>query len=335
MKWKKLTGMIMGALMLGLGGMTASAALPTMPTYSPQKEKAVVYFTRDISSQGLVKVYEALNFNAKGKTGIKISTGEPPKSNYLRPELLKGIVDKTHGTIVEDNTAYGGARADSASHWKVIKEHGFLDIAPVDILDEEGSMALPVKNGRWLKENLVGSHFKNYDSYVVVSHFKGHAMAGFGGALKNISIGFGSAEGKALIHSAGKYHSLQGVNFMELAQDPFLESMAEADESVVNARKGNIAFVNVLNRLSVDCDCDGNPAEPDIHDIGILASTDPVAIDQASLDLIAGAPGSGELVKRIFMRDGTHTVEAAKDLGVGTKDYVLVDIDKAAESSGK
>lgn len=331
MKWKKLAGMVMGALMLGLGGMTTSAALPTIPTYSPEKEKAVVYFTRDISSQGLVKVYDALHFNAEGKTGIKISTGEPPKSNYLRPELLKGIVDKTHGTIVEDNTAYGGARSESASHWNVIKDHGFLDKAPVDILDEEGSMALPVKNGRWLKENLVGSHFKNYDSYVVVSHFKGHAMAGFGGALKNISIGFGSAEGKALIHSGGRYHSLKGVNFMELPQNPFLESMAEADESVMNARKGNIAFVNVLNRLSVDCNCDGNPAEPDIHDIGILASTDPVAIDQASLDLIAGAPGSRELVKRIFMRDGTHTVEAAKDLGVGTKDYVLIDIDKAAE----
>lgn len=325
---KKLGALVLAGLVSVLGGGAVSAHLDTMPTENEPAQKPVVYFTKDISSQGLVNVYDKLGFNPKGKVGIKISTGEPPRSNYLRPELLKGIVDKTHATIVEDNVAYGGPRSQTATHEQVIKEHGFTSIAPVDILDADGSVPLPVKNGRWLKQDYVGTHFNNYDDYIVISHFKGHAMAGFGGALKNISIGFASSMGKALIHTHGEQRNVAGIDWFALAQDPFLESMADADQAVMNAKKDHIVFINVLNRLSVDCDCDGNPAEPDIHDIGILASTDPVAIDQASLDLVAGKPGSEELVKRVFMRDGTHLLETAKNEGVGSKAYTLVDIDQ-------
>ena len=220
-----------------------------------------VFMTKDISSEGLMKVYEALNKKPTGKVAVKISTGEPGGHNFLSPDLIKKLVTDVNGTIVECNTAYGGSRSTTAMHMQVAKDHGFTAIAPVDIQDAEGSISLPVKNGKYLTENLVGSHFKNYDSYIVISHFKGHAMGGFGGAIKNISIGIASAEGKALIHSAGKSRT----NPWGGAQDPFLESMAEAAKTVSDELGGNMLYINVMNRLSVDCDCSSNPAEPDMH----------------------------------------------------------------------
>ncbi len=282
-----------------------------------------VYFTKEISPAGLVKVYEALERKAVGKNvAVKISIGEPG-SNYLRPELIEKLVKRVDGTIVECNTAYGGARGDTFEHMRVALEHGYTSIADVDILDADGSTPLPVRNGRHLKENLVGSRFGNYDYYVVLSHFKGHAMAGFGGAIKNISIGLGSRSGKALIHSGGK----STTNVWGGEQQAFLESMAEAGRAVVEALDGRILYVSVMNRISVDCDCDGSPTEPEIHDIGVLASLDPVALDQACVDLATAAEGSASLVERIRSRDGTHTLEYAEQIGLGSRKYELVKLD--------
>lgn len=235
----------------------------------------VVYMTREITPEGLMAVYQALQWEPQGRVAVKLSTGEPPASNYLRPELIAGLVQSLDGTIVECNTAYGGSRAETAMHYQVAEEHGFTAIADFQILDEEGSMTLPVQDGTRLSENYVGAAFEDYDSYLVLSHFKGHSMAGYGGAIKNISIGLGSSEGKAWIHSAGSSRT----NPWGGDQDAFLESMAEAGKSVSDYLGDQIVYINVMNRLSVDCDCDGNPAEPDMHDIGILASTDPVALD--------------------------------------------------------
>ncbi|MBR2286480.1 MAG: DUF362 domain-containing protein [Alphaproteobacteria bacterium] len=284
-----------------------------------------VYFTRDISPAGLVRAYEALGWTPHGKVGIKMSTGESSKSNYLRPELIKDLVAKVDGTIVECNTAYGGNRSDSESHWAAIRERGFLDVAPVDIMDEDGDLTLRVNGGNVLSENYVGSHFDDYGSFIVLSHFKGHAMAGFGGALKNISIGFASSTGKKWIHSGGTSRdSMWGGE-----QTAFLESMADADKAIMDhVGRDNIVFINVLNRISIDCDCDGNPAEPDIHDIGILVSTDPVAIDQAGIDMVSTADGNEKLMERIADRNGLHILESAEKIGVGTRKYKLVDLDK-------
>jgi hypothetical protein len=293
-------------------------------TASPE-EASTVYMTTDISSEGLIAVYNALGWTPEGKVGVKLSTGEPPASNYLDPNLIKELVQSVNGTIVECNTAYGGSRGETAMHMQVAKDHGFTDIATVDILDADGSMSLPVEGGFHLKEDLVGSHFANYDSYLVLSHFKGHQMAGFGGAIKNISIGFGSSEGKCLIHTAGNSHtSMWGGN-----QDNFLESMADAGLAVSDSMGNgkNIVYINVMNRLSIDCDCNGNPAEPDIHDIGILASTDPVALDQACIDLIYAAEGREALVNRIEQMNGLHTLESAEEIGLGSRAYELVNID--------
>ena len=285
----------------------------------------VVYFTRDISPAGLVRAYHALNWKPTGKVGVKMSTGESAKTNYLRPTLIKDLIDELDGTIVECNTAYAGNRNDSKSHWAAIRERGFLDVAPVDIMEEEGSMTLPVKGGNRLTENYVGTHFANYPSYVVLSHFKGHQMAGFGGALKNISIGFASSMGKAWIHSGGtsKDDPWGGE------QDAFLESMADAARAVTDyVGRDNMVYINVLNRISIDCDCNANPAEPDIHDIGILVSRDPVAIDQAGIDMVSNADGNKKLMERIADRNGLHTLEAAEKIGVGSRKYKLVDLDK-------
>lgn len=230
------------------------------------------------------------------------------------------------GTIVECNTAYGGSRAETAMHYQVAEDHGFTDIADVQILDEDGSMSLPVSGGTHLTENLVGAHFGDYDSYLVLSHFKGHAMAGFGGAIKNISIGLGSSEGKCLIHTAGE----SSLSPWGGDQDSFLESMGEAGKSVVDALDKQIVYINVMNRLSVDCDCNGHPAEPDMHDIGILASTDPVALDQACIDLIyAQKDGDGaSLVNRIESLNGLHTLEYAEQIGLGSRTYQLISVDE-------
>lgn len=291
-----------------------------------EEDTPIVYFTSDISPEGLAAVYQQLGWNPTGKVAVKLSTGEPPASNYLRPELIKDLVQSVDGTIVECNTAYGGSRAQTAMHYQVAKDHGFTDIAAFQILDEDGSMSLTVNGGTVLQENYVGKAFADYDSYLVLSHFKGHAMAGFGGAIKNISIGLGSSEGKSWIHSGGtsKTNPWGGV------QDRFLESMAEAGKSVSDylGNGERIIYINVMNRLSVDCDCDGNPAEPDMHDIGILASTDPVALDQACIDLIyAQKDGEGaSLVSRIESRNGLHTLEHAEEIGLGSRTYQLIDI---------
>lgn len=286
---------------------------------------STVYFTSDISPQGLMAAYEALNWTPTGKVAAKLSTGEPPASHYLDPDLIKDLVQSLDATIVECNTAYDGSRAETAMHYQVAKDHGFTDIADVVIMDENGSMSLPVAGGSNLSENLVGAAFGDYDSYVVLSHFKGHAMAGFGGAIKNISIGIGSREGKCLIHTAG----VSNTSPWGGDQTGFTESMAEAGKSVSDYLENGerIIYISVLNNISIDCDCDGNPAEPDIHDIGILASTDPVAIDQASIDLAFAAEGSESLQARVNERQGLHTLEHAEKIGLGSRAYELVSLD--------
>ena len=281
----------------------------------------VVWMTTDISAQGLMSVYQALQASPGGSVAVKLSTGEPG-SNYLRPELIGELVQDLDATIVESNTAYGGQRASTAMHYQVAEDHGYTAIAPVDIMDEEGSMTLPVTGGTNLTENYVGSHFADYDYFVVLSHFKGHTMAGYGGAMKNISIGIASAEGKTHIHTGGRGGSMWNAD-----QDAFLESMAEAGKSVVDALDGNILYINVMNRLSVDCDCDSSPAEPDMHDIGILASYDPVALDQACIDLVYAAEDGQSLIDRIESRNGLHTLEHAQAIGLGSRSYQLESID--------
>lgn len=297
----------------------------TETTQQPEAAQGtpVVYMTQEITPEGLMAVYQALQWEPQGRVAVKLSTGEPPASNYLRPELIAGLVQSLDGTIVECNTSYGGSRAETAMHYQVAEDHGFTAIADFQILDEEGSMTLPVQGGTRLSENYVGAAFEDYDSYLVLSHFKGHSMAGYGGAIKNISIGLGSSEGKAWIHSAGSSRT----NPWGGDQDAFLESMAEAGKSVSDYLGDQIVYINVMNRLSVDCDCDGNPAEPDMHDIGILASTDPVALDQACIDLVYSAEDGQSLVNRIESRNGLHTLEHAQQIGLGSRSYELVSID--------
>ena len=289
---------------------------------------STVFFTKDISPAGIMAIYNKLGREAEGKVAVKLSTGEAGNTHYLSPNLIKELVQKVNGTIVECNTAYGGSRASTAMHKQVAEDHGFTKIAKVDILDEEGEVSLPVAgNGiKHLKEDVVGSHFKNYDFVLVLTHFKGHAMGGFGGALKNISIGFASSRGKVIIHTAGTKDS--GSIWYD-KQDDFLESMAEAAKAVSDSL-GNgkrIMYISVMNHLSVDCDCDGNPAAPDMHDIGILGSLDPVALDQACVDLVYKAPDGSSLIKRMESRHGIHTVEHAEAIGLGSRAYDLVSID--------
>ena len=292
-------------------------------------EKAKVYFTKEITPESLVKIYNKLEKELNGNVAIKISTGEPGGHNYLKPELIKDLVNLLKGTIVECNTAYAGRRNTAKEHWKAIKEHGFLDIAKVDIMDEEGEIAIPVENGLHLKENYVGKNIENYDSMLVLSHFKGHQMGGFGGALKNMSIGIASSEGKAWIHTAGVTKDLKKIWSNVAPQDHFLESMAEADQSVINYMNEKIVYINVLNNLSIDCDCNSNPTKPCMSDIGITASIDPVAIDKASLDLVYNSEDEGkkDLIKRIESLHGIRTVEHAEELGIGTTEYELINID--------
>ena len=294
-------------------------------------EKAKVYFTKDISSEGLIKVYEALNCELSGKVAVKISTGEPGGHNFLSPNLIKGLVQKLDGTIVECCTAYRGKRFDVDSHFQAIKDHGFMDIAPCDILDAEGEIAIPVEGGKHLKgKNYVGSHIENYDSMLMLSHFKGHAMGGFGGALKNMSIGVASRNGKAWIHSVGITTSPDEMwNYVE-NQDGFLESMAEADKAVIDYFKPqNMAYINVANKLSIDCDCDANPHDPEMEDIGIFASLDPVALDQCCYDAIMQSQDKGKesLVARMEEKHAIHIVEEASSLEIGTREYEIISID--------
>ncbi|GHV93731.1 hypothetical protein AGMMS50293_00510 [Spirochaetia bacterium] len=325
-----LIGGVLGFALVSCNSAAKSAepksATDTAGTSGDSGAASKVYFTTDISPAGLMMAYNALGQKpdnatiASGKVAVKMSTGEPPNSNYLKPDLIKDLVKSVNGTIVESNTAYPGQRASTAFHKQVAKDHGFTAIANVDILDENGSVSLPVVGGARLSENFVGSHFKDYDYFVVLSHFKGHAMAGLGGAIKNISIGIASSEGKAWIHSAGK----SKTNPWGGEQDAFLDSMAEAGKSVVDSLNGRILYINVMNRLSVDCDCNGNPAEPDMHDIGILASVDPVALDQACVDLVNTAPDGASLIERMTSRNGYRTIDHGAEIGLGTKVYELI-----------
>lgn len=285
----------------------------------------VVYFTSDISADGLVRIYEALGWEPSGKVAVKISTGEPPASNYLRPELIVDLVQRLNGTIVECNTAYGGSRSSAAIHKQVAEDHGFTAIADFDLMDEDGEAEWPVSGGVRLNRAIVGSHAENYTDWVILSHFKGHAMAGFGGAIKNVAIGMSSPSGKVYVHTAGTRTS-GGIFYND--QDAWLEALGEMVTGVrdhVGAE--HIIYINVMNRLSVDCDCDGHPAEPDMHDIGILASFDPVALDQACIDLVYQAPDSDSLIRRIERQNGIHTLEHAEKIGLGSRTYELVNID--------
>ena len=271
------------------------------PAASKESSDPLVYFTSDISAEGLVRIYESLGWDPQGKPAVKISTGEPPASNYLRPELIGDLVKTVDGTIVECNTAYGGSRSSAAMHKQVAEDHGFTAIADFDLMDEEGEVEWPMTGGSRLDKVIVGSHAENYTDWIILSHFKGHAMAGYGGAIKNVGIGISSPSGKVYVHTAGTQTSHVGAE--------------------------HIIYINVMNRLSVDCDCDGNPAEPDMHDIGILASTDPVALDQACIDLVYQAPDSASIVARIERQNGIHTLEHAEEIGLGSRTYELVNID--------
>lgn len=284
-----------------------------------------VYMTTDISPDGLMEIYEALNRKATGNVAVKISTGEPG-SYYLDANLIADLVQDVDGTIVECNTAYGGSRASTAYHMQLAADHGYTAIADVDIMDSNGSVSLPVEGGSRLTENLVGASYEDYDFFIILSHFKGHRMGGFGGAIKNMSIGIASASGKCLIHSAGVSATDRMLN--TTPQDDFLETMAEAAKSVADDLGENILYINVMNNLSVDCDCIAYGAAPNMEDIGILASLDPVALDQACVDLVYAAPDGADLIERMESRNAIHALEHADAIGFGSREYELVSIDE-------
>ena len=300
--------------------------------------KATVYMTTEISPEALVKIYKALRHEATGRVAVKISTGEGGNTHYLKPDLIRNLVEEVNGTIVECCTAYGGTRQDPKKHWQTIHEHGFDSIFAVDLMDEFGEIRIPVKDRKHLKYDIVGEHLANYSVMINLAHFKGHAMGGFGGVLKNASIGVASTGGKAYIHSAGKTTDPVLTWTPEYlaagpTQDDFLESMAAAAQAVHNYFGDKILYINVMNNMSVDCDCDGHPAEPRLKDMGILASTDPVALDKACLDLVfnhKASEGDDEkpLIERINRQHGTYIVDYAEQIGLGTRNYKLVNIDR-------
>lgn len=316
------------AATLSAAGCGSSSKKAQAEEQEPATE-SVVYFTRDISPAGLMRVYEALGRKAEGRVAIKISTGEPGGHNYLKPELIGDLVRTTGGSIVECNTAYGGRRSSTEEHLKAAEEHGFTAIARVDIMDAEGDMRIPVRDTTHIKYDLVGSHLADYDFMINLAHFKGHAMGGFGGVLKNQSIGVASAAGKAYIHTAGKTADVAQLWQNIAEQDAFLESMAAAAQGVADVFGDRIIYINVLNNLSVDCDCDSSPEDPRMSDIGIMASIDPVALDQASVDMVYASPeeGKSHLIERMESRHGIHTVEHAAKIGLGSREYRLVDLD--------
>ncbi len=291
--------------------------------------KPKVYMYKEISSENLLKIYDMLGRKAEGRVAVKLSTGEPGNNNYLNPDLIKDLVHKVNGTIIECNTAYGGGRADTESHLKAAADHGFTAIAKVDIMDADGEVSLPVAGGKHLKEDFVGKNYPDYDFTVVLSHFKGHPMGGFGGAIKNISIGIASSAGKAWIHSAGKTKSQTEVWKNLPPQDDFLESMTEAAKAIIDHCGDRILYISVANNLSVDCDCVAKPEDPKMGDIGILASLDPVALDKACVDMVRASEDHGKihLIERIDSRNGMHTLDYAEQLGMGSRDYELVVLD--------
>ena len=294
-------------------------------------EKSKVYFIKDITPENIIKAYEAVGKKLEKNVAVKMHSGEKGNKNYLRPEFVKDVINYVHGTVVECNTAYEGARNSTEKHLELIKEHEWEKYFPFDLLDREGpDMELDIPSGKVLKKNYVGKDLAKYDSLLVLSHFKGHAMGGYGGALKQLSIGCASSAGKTLIHTAGKETDQTKLWDNLPEQDKFLEAMADAASSIVDYFKGNAVYINVMKNISVDCDCDGNASDPCMKDIGILASLDPVAVDQACLDLVYNSndPGRDKLIERIESRHGVHTIEAAYDLGVGNREYELIDLDK-------
>ena len=291
--------------------------------------KSKVYFTKEITSEALIKIYEALGVELKGKVAIKLHSGEEGNQNYLRPDFMKDLVSKLNATVVECNTAYPGARTNNEDHKELLNKHGWSKYYDVDLMDSEGDITFEIPNGKVIKKNYVGKHITNYDSMLVLSHFKGHPMGGFGGALKQLSIGCASRRGKAYIHAAGTSEDAETLWDNLPEQDKFLESMADAASSVVNHFKNNIAFINVMKNMSVDCDCCAVAEDPCMEDIGILASLDPVAIDEACIDLVKKSNDKGKehFLERVNSRHGTHTIDSAEELGVGSKDYELINID--------
>ncbi|MCI9281430.1 MAG: DUF362 domain-containing protein [Bacilli bacterium] len=292
-------------------------------------EKAKVYFTKKLTSESVVKMYEVLNKNLSGKVAVKVHSGEQGNQNYLKPEFMEQIVKRVNGTIVECNTAYEGARNTSSKHKDLLKTHGWSELFDVDLLDETGpDKVLEIPNGKVINKNYVGKNIDNYDSMLVLSHFKGHPMGGYGGALKQLSIGVASSHGKGYIHCIGNenwsFDEMFNVN-----QDKFLEAMADSASSVVNYFNGNIAYINIMCNLSVDCDCCAIAEDPCMKDIGILSSLDPIALDQACVDLIYNSTDKGRdhFVERIERQNGIHTIEAASKLGFGSRDYELIEID--------
>ena len=315
MKRKLLLSALLSVFMLGASG------------------QSKVYFTKEITPEALVRIYKALGHEAKGRVAVKISTGEGGNNHYLKPTLIRNLVEEVNGTIVECCTAYGGSRQDPAKHWQTIREHGFDSIFAVDLMDEFGEIRIPVKDQKHLKYDIVGEHLANYTFLINLAHFKGHAMGGFGGVLKNASIGVASTAGKAYIHSAGVTASADEVWQKLPEQDHFLESMAAAAQAVHNYFGDNNIYINVMNNMSVDCDCDGRPAAPMLKDMGIMASLDPVALDQACLDKVfshKASPGDDNkpLIERINRQHGTYITDYAEKIGLGSKKYVLIDLDK-------
>ena len=293
-------------------------------------EKSKVYFTKEITPENVVKMYETLGVTLPGKVAVKLHSGEQGNQNYIRPEFVKAIVEEVNGTVVECNAAYEGARNSTEKHKKLIEDHGWTKYFDVDIMDAEGpDVVLEIPNGKILKENFVGKDIEKYDCMLVLSHFKGHPMGGYGGALKQLSIGCASSEGKSWIHSAGQSKDQTKIWNNLPEQNKFLESMADAASSVVKHFGKNIVFINVMCNLSVDCDCCAVAEDPCMKDIGILASTDPIAIDQACIDLVYSSkdPGRDHFVERVERQNGVHTIEAAAELGFGTREYEMINID--------
>lgn len=290
--------------------------------------KSKVYFTRELTSEALVKMYDKLGIELKGNVAVKLHSGEKGNQNYLRPEFLTDIIKRVNGTVVECNTAYEGMRNTTEKHRELIKEHNWDKYYNVDIMDSDGDTVLEIPNGKIIKENYVGSHLDNYDSMLVISHFKGHPMGGFGGSLKQLSIGVASSSGKSYIHTAGATTKMEELWDNIPEQDKFIEAMADAASSVHNKFNGNIAYINVLVNISADCDCCSKAEDPCMGDIGILASLDPIAIDKASLDFVYGSsdPGKDHLIKRIEERNGTYIIDAASLLGFGSSSYELINV---------
>ena len=315
---------------------TFLAVLLTMSLAAMSQSK--VYFTKEITPESLVKIYKTLGVKPHGRVAVKISTGEGGNTHYLKPTLIRNLVDEVNGTIVECCTAYGGTRQDINKHWETIHEHGFDSLFAVDIMDEYGQMRIPVQDKTHMKYDIVGDHLANYDFMINLAHFKGHAMGGFGGVMKNASIGVASTAGKCYIHTAGKTDDPKLAWTPDYlakgeTQDLFLESMAAAAQAVHNYFSGQVVYINIMNNMSVDCDCDGHPAKPELQDMGIMASLDPVAVDQACLDKVfnyQGKPGDDNkpLIQRINRQHGTYITGYAEKIGLGSKKYKLINLDK-------